>query len=166
MVFIVPMFGLLFGVGLILTGMLRRPRRRARAGAGALIVLAIVAQGARMAYIDSGLDTNPALRDASEIEGVWRHGATELELSSGGVWRCRHAEGDEPPCAGAMRQGHWSVEDNSVTFASPEGANVAELLVFRYRGSYRLVHHFGDPDDWNYSLDFARGLEHQGHETH
>jgi len=83
-------------------------------------------------------------------------GGTELELAASGVWRCRRSKGDEPPCIGTTQAGHWSVDDNTVTFDSPTSTKVAELLVFRYRGSYRLVHNFGDPDDWDYSLDFER----------
>jgi hypothetical protein len=151
-----PMFALLFGVGLFLSGVLRRPRRRVRAGVGALIVLVIVGELKRIEYIQSGLDMYPRLHGASEIEGVWRDGGTELELAASGVWRCRRSKGDEPPCTGTTQTGHWSVDDNTVTFDSPTSTKVAELLVFRYRGSYRLVHNFGDPDDWDYSLDFER----------
>jgi len=127
MVFIVPMLGLLFGVALILTGLVRRPRRRIRAAAGALIVLTIVSQGARMAYSDAGLELNPVIPDPRGLAGTWRHGATVFVLSSDGRWGCR-TSGDEAPCTGPVLEGRWRFNGSfDLDFLSPDGEEVTEL---------------------------------------
>ena len=156
MSFILPVLAILTGIGLLVLGGFKRPRRRGRMLLGALLVIVPVLEGSRMAYIASGLEWDPMVREASELEGIWRHRATEFELAPDGVWRCRHSERGEQPCDGTAGNGRWSVDENAVTFVSSSGASVTELLVFRYRGAYRLVHNFGDPDDWGYTLDFER----------
>jgi hypothetical protein len=154
-IFIVPILAFFFGLGLLLTGAFRRPRGLIRIVAGSSLVFGIAVMGARAAYIDAGLDLNPVLRGAPDLAGTWRHGATTFVLSATGSWHCLTPRSSEPPCGGAGT-GHWNTSDFAVNFVAPNGGSTGELRVVTYRGAYRLVHPFGDPDDWDYSLDFER----------
>jgi hypothetical protein len=155
MPFVIPILVFLVGLALVLSGLLRRPRGVIRIAVGASLVVGIGAIGARLTYIDAGLDLNPTVRRPQELAGTWQHGATEFALDSAGGWRCFTPRSDEPPC-GRAAAGRWSTRDFEVQFVATNGDSTAALRIVTYRGAYRLIHPFDDPDDWSYSLDYER----------
>ena len=123
-------------------GMLLFPRRRARASAGGVAVLAAVrlALGIASAALLSE-NLGPAVRH-DELVGAWRDGAEELALRPDGTFVLHGATTDA---------GSWTLADHDVWL----GARRARVI--EVNGERRLVPRFPhDPARWDGHLGFAR----------
>ena len=157
MPFIVPTLVLVIGLALLVSGVRRRPKGIVRIVVGACLLFAIGVPAVHAFYIEARLDLNPMVQDTRQLAGTWHHGATAFSLDSAGDWRCLTPRSVEPPCSRATTTGRWTARDFEVRFVAVNGDSTAALRIVTYRGAYRLIHPFEDPDDWDYSLDFERG---------
>jgi hypothetical protein len=133
----------LFGVGL-------RRRRYVLAGTALLFLAAVAATIWSNVAADRDLDLNPFVRTDSALVGVWRDGASTLDLRADHTFLCTGAA-----CQDLLGSGTWArAGDFNMTFRAMTTEERRRRFV-RYRDRLRLTTVIDDPDSWDGSLTFG-----------